>query len=62
MRGKMAQSVLAKRLDGLLDEERPGAPRTITDAKIEHVLTLTLEPLPGKPRTGVFARWRAAVG
>ena len=46
MRGKMAQWFLAKRLDGLLDEARSGAPRTITDAKVEHVLTLTLEYTP----------------
>ena len=33
-------------LDGLLDEPRPGAPRTITDEAIERVLTLTLESEP----------------
>ena len=33
-------------LDGLLDEPRPGAPRTITDEAIERVLTLTLESRP----------------
>jgi transposase len=34
------------RLDGLLDEPRPGAPRQITDAMVEQVLTLTLESTP----------------
>jgi transposase len=33
-------------LDGLLDEPRPGAPRTIGDADVERVLTLTLEEPP----------------
>jgi transposase len=33
-------------VDGLLDEPRPGAPRTITDEDVERVLTLTLEEKP----------------
>lgn len=33
-------------LDGLLDEPRPGAPRTISDAAVEQVISLTLETLP----------------
>lgn len=36
----------AKRLDGLLDEPRPGAPRKIGDDKIAEVVTTTLEKLP----------------
>ena len=36
----------AKRLDGLADEPRPGAPRTIGDAKIAEVVTATLETIP----------------
>jgi hypothetical protein len=36
----------AKRLDGLLDEPRPGAPRTVTDEKVAEVVTATLETLP----------------
>jgi len=34
------------RLEGLLDEPRPGAPRSITDAQIEDVVTRTLESMP----------------
>ncbi len=32
--------------DGLLDEPRPGAPRTIADADVERVIALTLESTP----------------
>jgi transposase len=37
---------LTHRLDGLLDEPRPGAPRKITDADVERAVTLTLETTP----------------
>jgi len=33
-------------LDGLHDEPRPGAPRTVDDGKIEEIVTLTLEETP----------------
>ena len=36
----------AKRLDGLADEPRPGAPRKIGDEKIAEVVTTTLETMP----------------
>lgn len=44
--GKWRQRFLRHRVDGLLDEPRPGAPRTITDAQVERVVTLTLETTP----------------
>lgn len=34
------------RLDGLLDEPRPGKPRTITDEQVEEVIVKTLESTP----------------
>src|SRR5262245_36382110 len=37
---------LAKRLEGLLDEPRPGAPRKILDKHVEKVVVKTLETLP----------------
>ena len=44
--GKWRKRFLERRLDGLLDEPRPGAPRTITDADVERVVTQTLESKP----------------
>jgi transposase len=43
--GKWRQRFLERRLDGLLDE-RPGAPRQVSDAQIERVVRLTLESAP----------------
>jgi len=34
------------RLDGLLDAPRPGAPRTIDDARVDRVIAMTLEQRP----------------
>ena len=44
--GKWRQRFVERRLDGLLDEPRPGAPRKITDADVERALTMTLESTP----------------
>jgi hypothetical protein len=37
---------VAERLCGLVDEPRPGRPRTITDAHLEQVIVATLERRP----------------
>lgn len=44
--GKWRQRFVERRLDGLLDEPRPGAPRQVGDAEIERVVRLTLESTP----------------
>src|SRR3954453_20120896 len=62
------------RLEGLLDEPRPGAPRSIADKQVEAVLTETLESMPanstdwstrlmakkaGLSQTAIVRIWRA---
>lgn len=44
--GKWRRRFVVKRLDGLLDEPRPGAPRKISDAEVERVIARTLESKP----------------
>jgi transposase len=44
--GKWRRRFVERGLDGLLDEPRPGAPRTIDDAKVENVIVQTLESRP----------------
>lgn len=72
--GKWRSRFLRQRLDGLLDEPRPGAPRRIGDAEVERVMRLTLETAPreathwstramarrcGLSQTAVSRIWRA---
>jgi transposase len=72
--GKWRKRFLQKRLDGLVDEPRPGTPRKLSDAEVERVLTLTLESTPndathwstrslakasGLSRASVHRIWRA---
>jgi transposase len=44
--GKWRARFVAQRLDGLLDEPRPGTPRRLSDAKIEEIVVKTLESTP----------------
>src|SRR4029453_16362472 len=43
---KWRKRFLDRRLGGLADEPRPGAPRRITDAQVEDVVVQTLESTP----------------
>ena len=43
---KWRERFRVNRLEGLLDEPRPGAPRSITDKQVEAVITKTLEAMP----------------
>src|SRR5262249_3044384 len=44
--GRWRHRFVSKRLPGLLDEPRPGAPRKITDREVERVSALTRERAP----------------
>jgi hypothetical protein len=46
MVGKWRGRFVTRRLEGLLDEPRPGAPRRIIDAQVEAVVRDTLEATP----------------
>lgn len=46
MAAKWRSRFAEHRLDGLLDEPRPGRPRTVTDAQVEEVVVRTLETTP----------------
>jgi transposase len=43
---KWRKRFVERRLDGLADEPRPGAVRTVTDEKVEAVIVKTLEEMP----------------
>jgi len=44
--GKWRRRFISERLDGLLDEPRPGVPRTISDEMVENVVVKTIESTP----------------
>ena len=44
--GKWRARYVAQGLYGLMDEPRPGAPRTVSDEEVDRVVTLTLETVP----------------
>ena len=60
MVGKWRARFVAHRLAGLSDEDRPGRPRTITDAQVEQVVTTTLEQAPPDAGTHWSTRMMAA--
>ena len=72
--GKWRRRFIQEGVDGLLDEPRPGAPRTIADEDVERVVTMTLESTPrdathwstrsmakatGMTQTAISRIWRA---
>lgn len=72
--GRWRKRFFERRLDGLYDEPRPGAPRKILDKDVERVVTLTLEKRPkaathwstrtmaqktGMSQTAISRIWRA---
>ena len=44
--GKWRHRFVQRRLDGLLDEPRPGTPRTVSDAQVERLIATTLNEVP----------------
>ena len=71
---KWRERFRVNRLEGLLDEPRPGAPRSIADKQVETVVTQTLESMPansthwstrlmakraGLSQTAIVRIWRA---
>jgi transposase len=44
--GKWRERFVRNRVQGLLDEPRPGAPRTVSDGEVERVIRATLESKP----------------
>jgi transposase len=60
--GTWRSRFVARRLEGLTDEPRPGAPRTVTDGDVERVVTRTLETMPANATHWSTRRMAAASG
>jgi transposase len=60
--GTWRSRFVARRLEGLADEPRPGAPRTVTDEAVERVVTRTLEAMPTDATHWSTRRMAAASG
>jgi transposase len=60
MVGKWRARFVTARLGGLSDEDRPGRPRTVTDAQVEQVVIATLEQAPPDEGTHWSTRLMAA--
>jgi len=60
--GKWRNRFVARRLEGLVDEPRPGAPRKITDEQLEEVIVKTLEATPADATHWSRASMAAASG
>src|SRR3954464_5366664 len=60
MVGKWRKRFVERRLDGVLDEPRPGQPRKITDEQVEDVIVKTLETRPPDGGTHWSTRKMAA--
>ncbi len=58
--GKWRRRFIASRLDGLVDEPRPGRPRTVSDDDVEDVIVKTLESAPPDGGTHWSTRQMAA--
>ena len=59
---KWRRRFVERRLDGLWDEPRPGAPRTVTDDDVERVIVKTLEETPANATHWSTRSMAAATG